>query len=323
MSKSSGWTTPQNINPFINVPRATNFEESGEARKTEGEIGGAVTLREVARACGLSPATVSLALRNTGTIAETTCRRVQAEAARLGYRPNPLIASLASRHFRRNGGRSLTPVVALSNRSVHYRVNLEVEQPLRERADQLGYRLESTDFQDHPDSMRLGEQLFHRGVAGVILSNLYQLERLPEFPWQHFSVVAVVRQQFPLPFPVVRYEFFGAMVGLWDRLRARGYRRIGWAIMRHEPEHPDDRARLAATLYCIEKTTPKHRLPIFREPMVHGDQDRNSLPGVGQPKRPGRGGGISRRPLHSLGAGGVSRPGGHRVCDPPCRQPTR
>ncbi len=47
------------------------------------------TSRDVARAAGVSIATVSRALSDNGAVSEATKRRVLAEAARLGYSPNP------------------------------------------------------------------------------------------------------------------------------------------------------------------------------------------------------------------------------------------
>jgi LacI family transcriptional regulator len=56
----------------------------------------AVTLRDVARAAGVHPGTVSRALNpaTEALVNEDTVRRVRAAAARLGYRPNPMARGL-------------------------------------------------------------------------------------------------------------------------------------------------------------------------------------------------------------------------------------
>src|ERR1700733_6266541 len=59
----------------------------------------AVTLKDVARAAGVHPATASRAL-NPETrllVSESTARRVLAAPAELGYRPNPVARSLRPR----------------------------------------------------------------------------------------------------------------------------------------------------------------------------------------------------------------------------------
>ncbi|MDR0353958.1 MAG: LacI family DNA-binding transcriptional regulator [Opitutaceae bacterium] len=53
-----------------------------------------LNLRSVAQAAGVSPATASLALRSSPSIAAATRARVQAAAGSLGYRPNPLVSQL-------------------------------------------------------------------------------------------------------------------------------------------------------------------------------------------------------------------------------------
>lgn len=224
------------------------------------------TLKDVALAAGLSPSTVSYALRNAGTVSRSTCERVREIAGRLGYRPNALLAALGSRRFRPAGRRIPVPVAVVGVSHGAYSADNAVEPAVTERARSLGYSLVRVDLSLEAETRAAGERLYHRGVAGVILGQLYGRAELPEFPWERFAVVSRGRQPFPVPFPVVRFEIFGAVQALWERLRARGYRRVGWAPLRHEPEHPDDRARHAAALYCIEHAASRDRIPLLKVP---------------------------------------------------------
>ena len=52
------------------------------------------TIRDVARAAGVAPATASLALRNCPRLRKTTCAKVQRAAKKLGYRPNAVVSQL-------------------------------------------------------------------------------------------------------------------------------------------------------------------------------------------------------------------------------------
>lgn len=52
------------------------------------------TIKDVAQLAGVSPTTVSHALNDKGTIAETTKERIQRAAAELGYRPNAVARGL-------------------------------------------------------------------------------------------------------------------------------------------------------------------------------------------------------------------------------------
>jgi LacI family transcriptional regulator len=53
-----------------------------------------VTLRDVAEAAGVSPATVSHALQGNGTVSEETAARVRGVAADIGYRPHRIASNL-------------------------------------------------------------------------------------------------------------------------------------------------------------------------------------------------------------------------------------
>ncbi len=62
-----------------------------------------VSVADVAAAAGVSPSTVSRALRNHPDIPRTTCERIQALALEMGYRPDPLISALLARRYRKGG----------------------------------------------------------------------------------------------------------------------------------------------------------------------------------------------------------------------------
>lgn len=64
------------------------------ARRTRAT--GRVTLADVAQAAGVSPITVSRALRGERAVAQELCERVQAAATALGYVPDPAARALAS-----------------------------------------------------------------------------------------------------------------------------------------------------------------------------------------------------------------------------------
>ena len=71
-----------------------------------------VTQRDIARAAGLSQATVSLALRRHPGLPAATIARVHAAAAGLGYRPDPLVSALMSQRQARKPGGTLRAKIA-------------------------------------------------------------------------------------------------------------------------------------------------------------------------------------------------------------------
>ena len=52
------------------------------------------TLRDVAAACGVSPATVSKALNNAPDVGQETAQRIRQRAKELGYHPNAVARTL-------------------------------------------------------------------------------------------------------------------------------------------------------------------------------------------------------------------------------------
>src|SRR5690606_34320050 len=66
-----------------------------------------VTQRDVARACGVHPSTICLALKNSPSIPLPTRLRVQAVAEELGYRPNVAARNLALLRGDKHGAGSL------------------------------------------------------------------------------------------------------------------------------------------------------------------------------------------------------------------------
>src|SRR5215471_13174278 len=68
--------------------------------KRDGDKGTAVTMRDVAKASGFSPATVSIVLNNAPLaqyIAPATKKRIEEAARKLGYRPNAMARFLRSK----------------------------------------------------------------------------------------------------------------------------------------------------------------------------------------------------------------------------------
>src|SRR5690606_22275069 len=75
-----------------------------------------ITQRDVARACGVHPSTLCLALKNSPSIPLPTRLRVQAAAEELGYRPNVAARNLALLRGDRQGAGSL-PIAWINQES--------------------------------------------------------------------------------------------------------------------------------------------------------------------------------------------------------------
>ncbi len=193
-----------------------------------------VTLRDLAKTLGLSHAAVSMALRDHPQIAAKTRQRVKEEAARCGYRPEPMLSALAAYRqtkkpsvyhgtlawlFDHPAGRELfarTPLFKLYAEGARWRASL------------LGFQIE--DFCLDPRDMlpeRLSDILLARGVQGILVSPQTSANSQLAMRWEWFSAVtfgfSLVQPQLHL---ISSTQYRIGMMAT-RKLQELGYQRIG------------------------------------------------------------------------------------------------
>lgn len=161
------------------------------------EPGAHVTIKDIAKACGVSPTTVSLALRNHPRISEKTKERVKKAAEELGYKRHPLVAALMSNLGRSHYSDSPVPLAAVYNKpqkevdasAYHRRLWAGISQ----RAAELGFSVDRFFLQDAKiaNAQRLSEILYARGVTGILIPPLAQGGGHLSLDWDRFSAVAI------------------------------------------------------------------------------------------------------------------------------------
>ena len=154
--------------------------------------------REIAKAAGVSVATVSLALRNHPSIPETTRVRIREVAEKLGYRPNPRVAELMG-HIRKNRSvDAFKETVALIWSDIGQAIVREspslnaFEQALQQALQAQGMGIQI--FYQQPDLswQRLEQILEARGIRGLILAPLMREDQMQlDWNWNGLSVVLV------------------------------------------------------------------------------------------------------------------------------------
>lgn len=118
------------------------------------------TLKEVARAAGVSVASASYAINGTGSVGEQTREHILAVAAQLGYRPNLSAKAMKT-------GRTGTLGLVVPDLTNPFFPSLA--QVIIQTARQNGYSVLLTDTEGSPDAERQSLQLLsERGVDGVI-----------------------------------------------------------------------------------------------------------------------------------------------------------
>jgi DNA-binding LacI/PurR family transcriptional regulator len=225
-----------------------------------------VTLRDVAQAVGVSPAAVSLALRNDPRISEARRREIQAMAQRLAYRPNPSATALA--HAKRNAiHQPIHATLAWLNLWQHP----EQLRSLKEfdgywrgalgAAEKAGYRLEEFVANDRLPVSRLEKILLARGITGLLLPPHRIQPEWGRFDWERFSIVRFGRSvEHPAAY-VVTADHVANMMTAMAEIQRRGYARIAFVA---EPADKKWYLFEAGFLMAQQKIPEDQRLPIFR-----------------------------------------------------------
>ena len=189
----------------------------------------AIRMREVAIAAGVSPATVSRALKNDPRITAEVKALVKEVADRLGYAPNPLVQALMVQ--RRGRGKPHWETLALVTNDPHEAwQNKDVCRwyygGICERAEQLGYHVEvfSLEAVKH-NPARLCKVLEAQGIRGVILGFSRDEEQPMSMQVAGFCVVGLSTYFSGITADRVHLNGFYNVKLAFTQLRAAGYQR--------------------------------------------------------------------------------------------------
>lgn len=189
---------------------------------------GRVTLADVATAAGVSPITVSRALRGERAVAPELVARVQAAALKLGYVPDPAARALASRH-----STHVAVLIPLLTNALFVDLLESVQLHLR----RAGYQtlIGITHYDPSEEEQLLREQLVHR-PAGLIVTGFDRNERTRAMieqsgvPCVHVMETSTTPGQYS-----VGLSQADAGAALTRHLLERGRRRIAFAAAQLDP----------------------------------------------------------------------------------------
>jgi LacI family transcriptional regulator, gluconate utilization system Gnt-I transcriptional repressor len=189
---------------------------------------GRVTLNDVAQLAGVSPITVSRALRGERAVNAELVARVSAAVAKLGYVPDPAARALASRH-----SAHVAVLVPMLSNALFVDLLEAAQRCLR----QAGYQslIGITHYSATEEEQLLREQLQHR-PAGILLTGFDRSEGAKQLlhtsgvPCVHVMELASQADQYSVGFSQTN-----AAAAMTRHLLGSGYRRIAFAAAQLDP----------------------------------------------------------------------------------------
>src|ERR1700693_2256879 len=202
----------------------------------------ALTIRDVAKAAGVSTATVSNVLNKSGRVGRRTHHIVLSAVKRLGYFPNAHARHLASRDSRTLG-------IIVSD--IVNPFFPEVIKSFETRARQLGYDAILSDTNYEPQRTRAAaERMMEHKVRGVaVMTSEISVRVIQELARRRIAVtfldLAPVRQYVSN----LRIDYYSGMQQIVRYLHGHGHRRIAFVAGR--PRLKSNVVRLQAYEKCM------------------------------------------------------------------------
>lgn len=244
----------------------------GKVKKTPG-----VSIRDIAKAVGVSKSTVGYALQNHPGVSRKTKARVLRAVQELGYVPDARVASWLAT-VRNAQSKDLLPLAWLNTtedgltwrKTAYLSPYLEGAQT---RARELGYHVEEIWTRQPGMTMRrISRILDQRGIEGVLVTYPARHIRLN---WDRLACVSIEGALLAPRFHRVMTNAHHNLLLALKMLKRGGYRRIGICL-----EEEFDRISAHSTradVAYFQMTTPKaHQVP----PLFYSSDNPKDWPAV-------------------------------------------
>lgn len=186
-----------------------------------------VSLKAIAETVGVSPATVSYALRGRPGVSSAMRDKVRKIAEEMGYRPDPMVSALAETRWRKEK-RSARVNLALLTRK-----QAQEEALFVARAERIGYSLSPVYFDALHNPAQLNRMLRALSARGVIIydprgRDHFIYSACEAIKWNACSWVSVREGGPSLAVHRVHFNTFGDVQRALRNIAHRGYRRIAF-----------------------------------------------------------------------------------------------
>lgn len=189
---------------------------------------GRTTIADVAARAGVSPITVSRALREPGRVSAPLRRRIDAAVRALNYVPDQHARALAS---------ARTNVVGVLIPSLTNTVFAEVMRGIHDRAEKTDLQVQFANTRYSPlEEERLIRLFLSQSPAGLIVVGIDQTEAAAALLRAASLPIVQIMELGPAPFDMmVGFSQFDAGRAMTEHLLSAGYRRVAFLAARLDP----------------------------------------------------------------------------------------
>jgi DNA-binding LacI/PurR family transcriptional regulator len=229
------------------------------------------TQRDLAKAAGVTQATVSLALSNHPRLTPAVRERVQRIARKLGYAPDPYLSGLAAYRTKLRPAQFHATLAWATNWPAGGRkwrgisTFLHYFEGAEQRAAELGYRLEEFDLSTPGmNPARVDQILKTKNIPGILFAPQPEPLMRLDLRLDRFSSVTFGYSLVEPRLHMVTTHSFRTMETLFRTLISRGYRRPG-LVLEVENELRVERIPSAAFQSEQRDLPASQRLPVLME----------------------------------------------------------
>lgn len=205
-----------------------------------------VTLRDVAKAADCHYTTVSLALRNFPGLPKETIARLKGVAEKMGYVPDPMLASLSSYRASLGGVGYHATLAWITNHPSRNgwkkaKIFEDYFEGAMKRARSLGYGFEEFWLRERGMTPARAAQILRtRGINGLVVAPQPEPSMSIDLDWSSFSSVAIGYSLVQPSLHVVCPNQYRAIRQAMHELQMRHYRRPGLVMLRASDDRVDN-----------------------------------------------------------------------------------
>lgn len=226
-----------------------------------------VTLSDIAKKAGVSKASASLALNGKPGVSAKLQQKIQLIATEMGYHKDPALSRIAACRWKSTEAPAGSVLGFLATANPLYpRIKPNPSQfslyaAAAGHAAHLGYQIQFIDCSRYTEPKKLSDMLYHRGIQGLVIGNIYDQKFADEFEWDKFYSVAAFEGYVQVPVEQVSHSYTHALTKCWNMMRSYGMERIGLVLFQYKEKYFGNTMLCSLFEYLKQDIDPCNRLP--------------------------------------------------------------